>query len=86
MPFSREKKGSWIEPSGTTYMGHPTDIHIQRGGRTAKEANIPCDVGLDYIGCATSDFQYLLFGRRAAGRHLVGLVVEAVVTKQMSRR
>ena len=66
-------------------MGHPTDIHIQRGGRTAKEANIPCDVGLDHIGCATSDFQYLLFGRRAAGRHFVSLVVEAVVTKQMSR-
>ena len=44
------------------------------------------DVRLDYIGCTTSDFQYLLPGWRAAGRHLVGLVVETVVTKQVSRR
>ena len=57
-------------------MGHTTDIHPQRAARTAKEANIPCDVGSDYIGCAKRDFPYLFFGRRAAGRHLVGLVVE----------
>jgi hypothetical protein len=56
-------------------MGYTTDIHIQRAGCTAKETNIPCDVGLDYIGCATSYFPYLLFGWRAAGWHLVGLDV-----------
>ena len=67
-------------------MGHTTDVHIQRRGRTAKEADIARDVRLDYIGCTTSDFQYLLPGWRAARRHLVGLVVETVVTKQMSRR
>ena len=72
-----------------TYVGHPTDIRPQRRGRTAKETNIVCDIRFDYIGRATSDLPYFLFGGRAAGQHRVGVRLSALVVwvgkdKQMS--
>jgi hypothetical protein len=75
----RKKERKRMESSGTTYVGHTTDIRPQRRGRTAKETNIVCDIGFDYIGRATSDLPYLLFGGRAAGQHLVGVRLSALV-------
>ena len=71
MHFQSKEGRNRYSKSDMTHMGNTIDIGPQSGGRTTKEANVRCDAGLDYVGRATGDLEYLLFGWRAAGKHLV---------------
>jgi len=62
--LSREKK------AGGRNVRDMASVGPEKGSRTAKEADIRCDIGLDNAGCAPSNFQYFLFIWGTSGPHV----------------
>jgi hypothetical protein len=59
-----------------THIGDATDVGPKRGGSTAKDADIGRYVGINDVGCATSDVPYLLLSWRTCRWHLIEFELE----------
>jgi hypothetical protein len=67
------------------YIGNSVNVSPERGSRAAKEADVCGYFGFDYIGCATGDLVYLLFGWRTTRRHLCLMVEEGIEIRDKER-